>query len=130
MDRAEVHLALGEPEHCAPNGRECFLGGFMVDFNKDGVAEFIEIASSKLFRGVFRGKCLHEIPADEALAHVSQFGEFDRNDPELGYSYTFVGLQMALWRGTLPSPGQDPNDPNGRYFESVSVAENSYFEET
>jgi hypothetical protein len=128
MSRAEVHSALGEPEHCAPNGRECFLSGFMVDFNENGLVEFIEIASSNRFRGVFRGKCLHELPAEEALAHVSQFDEFDRNDPELGYSYTFVGLQMALWRGTMPDPGQDIKDADGRHFESISVAENGYFE--
>ena len=130
MNREEVLTVLGEPERCLPNGRECFLSGFMVDFNGDGVVEFIEIAASKKFRGIFNGKCLHEIPADDALAHVSQFGEFDRKNPELGYSYTFVGLQMALWRGTLPDPGQDLSDADGRYFESVSVAKNGYFEET
>ena len=129
MTRDEVRAALGGPEYEGRDGREGFLSGFMVDFNENGVVEFIEIASSDRFRGVFHSKCLHEIAADEAVAHVSQFGEYDRSDPELGHSFTFLSLQMALWRSTVPSPEQAPDDPDGRRFESVSVGEDGYFDE-
>ena len=129
MTRAEVHETLGKPEFThADRKREEYLGGFMADYNAQGKVESIEIAESERFRGVFEGECLHELPAEQAVAHLTQFDDYDPNDPELGYSYTFIGLQMALWRGIVPEPDQDPDDDTGRFFEAVSVAEEGYFE--
>ena len=99
----------------------------MVDFNKEDQVEFIELAKSEEFRGVFEGKCLHDLPADEAVAFVSQFGTYDTNDRELGYSYIFTDLQLSLWRGTIAEPDQPEEDPDGRYFEAVGIAVDGYF---
>ena len=41
------------------NEREAFLGDFLVDFDKSGRVEFIELAKSKQFQARFEGNCLH-----------------------------------------------------------------------
>jgi hypothetical protein len=59
MKRDEVHEIFGMPEFASPDGtREGFFSGFMVDFNEDDIVEFIEIARSGQFKGIFKGKCL------------------------------------------------------------------------
>ncbi len=129
MSRREVHEVFGEPQF-SHNNREGFLDGFMVDFTQDEKVEFIELAKSQQFRAIFEDKCLHEILADEAVAHVSRFGTYDQNHWELGYSYLFVDLQLSLWRGTMPEEDQSPDDPDGRFFEAVGIAEQGYFKTT
>ena len=99
----------------------------MVDFDDSGGIEFIELARSPMFKATFHGTCLHEVPAEEALDLVCQFDKYDESNWELGYSYIFIGLQMSLWRGTLPTPEQQSNDPEGRHFEAVGVAVEDYF---
>jgi hypothetical protein len=129
MTRSEVHEQLGEPEHVSRDrSREGFLSGFMVDFNLEDKAEFIELAKSNRFRALFEGKCLHELPADEAVAFVSRFGRYNEDGRTLGYQYIFLDLQLSLWRGTVADPEQPENDPDGRYFEAVGVAEDGYFQ--
>lgn len=127
MTREEVHAIFGEPQF-SHGLREQFLDGFMVDFSEENRVEFIELAKSQQFRAILEGKCLHEIPAHEVIRHVSKYGEYDRNDPELGYSYVFVDLQLSLWRGVIPTANQEPDDSVGRYFEAVGIAEDGYFQ--
>jgi hypothetical protein len=115
MPRADVHRVFGKPRRVSAE-RETFLNGFFVDFNAEGRVEFIELAPSARFRGLFHGVCLHELPAVEAVTFVSRYGEYDANHPEFGYSYIFVDLQLSLWRGTLD-----------RRFEAVGVAIDGYF---
>ncbi len=126
MSREEVHLIFGKPQFAYDN-REMFLDGFMVDFDAGGKVEFIELTKSSQFRAIFEGKCLHEIPAEEPVAYVSEFGVYDHSDHELGYSYTFLDLQLSLWRGTIADEDQAPDDPGGRFFEAVGAAEQGYF---
>ncbi len=128
MTRSQVHEQLGEPEFVTRDrGREAFLGGFMVDFDQEGHVEFIELAKSEKFRGVFEGKCLHDLPADDAVAFVSQFGTYDETARDLGYSYIFPDLQLSLWRGTIADPDQPDEDQQGRHFEAVGIAVDGYF---
>ena len=126
MARKDVHTVFGPPEH-SHSGRECFLGGFMVDFDENGRVEFIELAKSTSFRAAFKGRCLHEISADEAVAHVTKYAQCDSNSHELGRRFIFLDLQLSLWRATLPDENQPADDPSGRYFEAVGIAKESYF---
>lgn len=127
MTRKAVHDALGKPEWLNKE-REAFLGGFFVDFDKAGCVEFIELAESEQFKALFEGKCLHQIPAEDAVRLVSKFDKFDESNRELGHSYIFLKLQMSLWRGTKPEQDQDEDDPDGRYFEAIGIAVPGYFE--
>ena len=126
MMHAEVHQVLGEPVQVRDR-RECFMEGFFVDFDSAGRVEFIELGSSPLFRATFHGACLHELPAEEVVAFVSRYGQFDEADRELGYSYVFLDLQLSLWRVTQPEPDQAPDDPDGRHFEAVGIGVHGYF---
>ncbi len=128
MTRSQVHEQFGKPEFVTRDGsREGFLGGFMVDFDQEDRVEFIELAKSENFRGVFEGKCLHELPADDAVAVVSRFGTYDETVRDLGYSYIFPDLQLSLWRGTIADPDQPDDDHQGRCFEAVGIAVDDYF---
>jgi hypothetical protein len=128
MTRSPVHEQLGEPEFVIRDQRrEGFLSGFMADFNDEDQVEFIELAKSEEFRATFEGKSLHDLPADEAVAFVSQFGTYDANHRELGYSYIFPNLQMSLWRATTAEPDQPDGDHQGRHFEAVGIAVDGYF---
>lgn len=124
--REQVYSILGEPQS-SHNSRETFLNGFMVDFDSNGIVEFIELVKSPQFRTIFEGVCLHEILAEDAILHVSQYDSYDEKNSELGYSYFFPNLGLSLWRGTLPDDGQDANDPDGRYFETVAIARDGYW---
>ncbi len=76
MSRDEVHDHLGTPDS-VNDDREWFLDGFAVDFDSSGKVEFLEFAFSPKFRVAFRGKCLHEMDADDAVAWVSEFASYD-----------------------------------------------------
>lgn len=128
MSRSEVHEQFDEPEFVIRDcTREVFFGGFMVDFDRHDTVEFIELAKSDKFRGVFEGKCLHDIPADEAVAFVSQFSSRDVAVRERSHSYLFLDLQLSLWRGTVADADQPEEDLDGRYFEAIGVAADGYF---
>lgn len=57
MTQAEIHESLGVPDRPMVDGRERFLGGLFVDFDSEGRVEFIELAPSPEYRGVFQGVC-------------------------------------------------------------------------
>ena len=127
MSRDEVHAEFGKPEFASHDNREGFHKGFLVDYNAAGRVEFIELAKSQQFRALFNGVCLHELLADDAVAFVQRYGQYNENDPELGHSYCFLDLQLSLWRPTIPAAGQSLNDDDGRYFHAVGIAEAGYF---
>ena len=124
MHKSEVKRIFGKPEYENDN-RVGYLSGFMVDYNKFNNVEFIELANSNKFNATYEGKNLHQILASEALELVSKYDSYDANDPELGHSYIFKGLQLSLWRGTIP---ENINDEDGKYFEAVGIGEANYFE--
>ena len=126
MTREEVREQLGDPDD-ATDQREWYLEDMAIDFDKSGHAEFIELAASERFRVIFQGKDLHELEADDAVAHLRAIAEYDENDPELGCSFVFPALQLCLWRPMIPFDGQDEDDPTGRRFEAIGVAGEGYF---
>lgn len=124
MHKSEVENIFGKPEFEKDN-RAGYFSGFMLNYNASNKVEFIELAKSKLFTTSYEGKNLHEITANEAVELVSNYDSYDTNDPELGYSYIFKGLQLSLWRGTLP---ENTKDEDGKYFQAVGLGEANYFE--
>ncbi len=125
--RAEVHALLGPPAAPPRDNREMYFDGFFIDYDSTERVEFIELARSAQFRGLLHGTCLHEVAAAQAVAFVSRFDSYDSHDPELGYSYTFLGLQLSLWRGAVPDPNRPDLDPTAYRFEAVGLAISGYF---
>lgn len=102
MDRVMVRdemerLGEGRPR---PRGEEtdCYFGAaFQVSFGDEGLADFIELASSIEAEVWFEGLDVFDTPADELLAAV---GRLDHPAPELSrppQSYIFPGLILTLW---------------------------------
>lgn len=123
MSRADVHAILGVPEY-THNEREGFLSGLMVDYDDNDCVEFIELANSNRFVAYFQDLPVHSTAADEIVSFLSQFTEYDKNDPELGRSFIFKDLQFSLWRSVLP---EKDDDLDGRFFEAVGIAAKGYF---
>ncbi len=129
MSINDVHLVLGEPE-ISEKDKEIYLGGIIVHYSSHGKVEFIETASSDQYQCLYQDQCLHNMLADDVLELVCQQHEYDKTDPEVGYSYIFLQPQLSLWRGTMPEEDQEDDDPEGRYFEAVGLAMTGYFKQT
>jgi hypothetical protein len=123
-----ILAGLGEPKAVLRNpNTDCFFhNAFQVSYDDENRVEFIQAADSDEFQFLFRDESLHEMPAEEAVRFLSQFAEYDRDDPEKGYSYIFPTLQLSLWRGVLPSSVL--NDRAGRHFEAVGAGRAGYFD--
>lgn len=126
MTRAEVREHLGQPGGDDAE-REWYLKDMAIDFDTSGRVEFIEIAESENFRATFNGRCLLDLQADDAVAHLTAFAPYGEHDPELSYTYVFPDLQVSLWRAVVPDGDQDRDDPTGRRFEAVGVGRDGYF---
>ena len=124
MSRIEVEGIFGQPEH-ESNERIGYYSGFMIDFDENHKVEFIELAKSNNFSATLNGVNLHEVSAIDAVNYVSKIDNFDKTEPEQGYSYIFKGIQLSLWRGTMP---ENEADDDGKYFEAVGIAVENYFE--
>jgi len=97
-----VHEVLGKPKHSAQDGREWFLDFLAVDFNSEGIVEFIEVAESKEFLATFNGIDLHRVTVDETLAHVCQCVEYYATGAEVGFYPTDSASRLSpLQRATL-----------------------------
>ena len=126
MDRSDVGTIMGSVEF-SNDESDGFLSGFRVDYDINNKVEFIELAESNKYEAVFNGICLHHMPADEVVAYLSTLDTYNKEDPELGSSYTFKKLNMSIWRSSVPESNQPPTDADGRYFEAVGIAVEGYF---
>ena len=126
MNRNEVLSVMG-PAEFSNEESDAFLSGFRVDYDTNNKVKFIELAESNKYEALFNGRCLHHMPADEVVEYLSTLDSYNKDDPELGHSYTFRKLNMSIWRSTVPEPDQPIEDPDGRYFEAVAIAVEGYF---
>ena len=81
------------------------------------------------FQARLNGTPILEIDAEETLAFLTALAPFNPDDFELGYSYEFPALELAVWRPVLPEEGDALNpfgDPNGRSFVTVGVSVKGY----
>ncbi len=118
MTVAEVETHLGQGRVVSQK-RHLYLECLFVDFDAQGRAEFIEAAESSRVAITLDGQNLHALKADAAVETVSRLAPYDPNDPELGYSFVFPALQVALWRSTVER----------ERFESVAAGKAGYFSE-
>ena len=128
MNRSDVLSVMG-PAEFSNDESDGFLSGFRVDYNESNKVEFIEVAESSKYEALFNGKCLHHIHADDVIEYLSTLDSYNKNDPELGYSYTFRKLSMSIWRSTMPEPGQTTDDFDGKYFQAIAIADEGYFDD-
>lgn len=97
---------------------------FQVFYDRSRRVAYIELSPAEDFEVRFDGLPVLTLPADEVVGHVLQHAPFDERDPELGYSYVFRTLDLALWRPVLP---ESATDEEGRTFLTVGIGRPGYF---
>jgi hypothetical protein len=133
MSRDEVRRVMPEPAkpfRKAPTLRhetDAFhKSAFQVFYEGDHpTVEYIELSRGSVVRAVYGGLDVFATPADEVVAHISRDSEFDQSDPEIPYSYLFRGLQLSLWRPTIP---ESDTDTDGRYFSTIGIGKRGYYD--
>jgi hypothetical protein len=133
MTRDEVRQVMPEkprPFQKTPNSKyevDAFHGSaFQVFYGgEQPVVEYIELSGGLRVRALYGDLDVFATPADEVIARISVDADHDKEDPELPYAYIFPGLQLALWRPRLP---EDDGDEDGRYFATIGIDRNGYFD--
>ncbi len=97
---------------------------FQVFYDADDRVEYIELSASDRMTALLDGEEVLVVPAEQVVENLAHRTPFDESDPELGYSYVFLELELAFWRPTLP---EDENGDDGRTFATVGVGRPGYF---
>jgi hypothetical protein len=122
MDAAEVRAAMQgigftHSEHPRER-RDLFVdNAFQVFYDGDGRAEYIELSFSNAFIAEFEGVAVLQSAADDAVEAVAARAALNQGDPELGWSFVFPDLDLALWRPTREDES----------FSTVGVGVEGYF---
>jgi hypothetical protein len=132
MSREEARKAMpGEPQMFRKGPDSEYLtdaycdSGFQIFYegSKPRV-EYIALCRDSGLIARYRGWDVFGTEAEKLIEGISQIAPYDQTDPELGYSYTFPGLEMSLWRPVMP---QSANDPEGRFFSTIGVGTKGYY---
>jgi hypothetical protein len=133
MSRDEVRRVMSEPAKSFRKVRtshhetDAFhQSAFQVFYGGDHpTVEYIELSRDSVVRALYRDLDVFATPADEVIAHISRNSEFDQSDPEIPYTYLFRGLQLSLWRPTIP---ESDMDTDGRYFSTIGIGKRGYYD--
>jgi hypothetical protein len=101
---------------------DAFLDAVHVYYDDEDRAVYIEVSRAPGVRPTFDGTAVLDVTAARAVAAVARHAPFDKDDPELGYSYIFKPLDLSLWR-----PVDDDDEPEGRTFMTVGVGRADYY---
>lgn len=133
MSRDEVRSAMPEPSEPFRKGltsrheTDAFhQNAFQVFYDGEPpTVEYIELSRSSVLRAVYRDLDVFATPADEVVTYISRDSGFDQSDPEIPYSYLFRGLQLSLWRPTIPASDKDTE---GRFFSTIGIGKSGYYD--
>ena len=92
---------------------------FQVFFDADDRVEYVELSSDRAFGVLFADARVFSTPARALVQLLEQHAPYDPDEWELGYTYTFPRLELALWRP----------DKSQRNFSTVGVGRPGYFSE-
>jgi hypothetical protein len=102
-----------------------FDSAFQVFYGGDEPrVEYVELSRDSALIPFIDGMDIFATPATDLVARIERQASFDRNDPELGYSYVFPALELALWRPAIPA---SDGSGDGRFFSTVGVGVRGYF---
>lgn len=96
------------------NGFQVFYGGI------EPRVEFIELSRNCGFEVLCLGRYVFSTPASKLVEQFLAVTPFDPFDKELGCSYVFPALELAVWR-------PDMEEPQGKYFLTVRIGCVGYF---
>ena len=100
---------------------------YQVYYNGESpVVEFIELSDGLDYIASYRGTDVFSTPAAEMVVLVSREAAFDPDYWELGRSYTFPSIDIALWRPVLP---EESDGEAGIIFSTIAIGVEGYFAE-
>jgi len=130
LSRREVRAVMGAPSRTyskvpgAPLTDTYFGTDLQVYYDAGDRVECIELNGPGSINPTLRGRTLLFAPAEEVIDWMRGIADFDADDPELGYSYVYPGLDLSLWRPVVP---EGPDDIEGLTFRSVGVGRLGYY---
>ncbi|MEV8389270.1 MULTISPECIES: hypothetical protein [unclassified Streptomyces] len=93
-----------------------------LDFSSRGVVSAIELfRPERDVQVTFRGLSLFDEPADVVISRLSEIFRLEVEDD--GLNIAAPDVFIGLWRSMLP---ENPDDADGKYFESVLIAAPGY----
>lgn len=132
MTEAEVLAVMGEPQHRRPDWLQVgqmwawHQSCFQVSFGGSRTVGEIMISFGGDLEALYAGIDLLNTPAAAVIAALSMLEQ--GHPTEDGYSYTFPGLQLALWHQSRPEDGPEDNEQyrGGLYWDTVSTWTDDY----
>lgn len=134
--REKVLNTLGPPDSVLGKPEWYFYKGvdFSLYYGDKDFVEYIEIANPKnqsksivLTIDNFRID-IFNTPASSLIDSIekSTAEKHDIDCSEVPYSFVFLKYELSLWRPTIP---ENPDDEDGKYFESLGIGVKGYFSE-
>jgi hypothetical protein len=128
MERAGVPLP---PVHVEVARDDYHNAGFQVSYDASGIVEYVELYRGEPFVTRYRGVDVFATAADEMVALVAETAPYDRDDPDVGFSYVFRALDLSLWRPVMPEDCEEDDEPDeydcGRVFTTIGVGRRGYY---
>ena len=131
MSRAEVRAVMTEEPKAflktATSVRS--IDGFhdlcvQVFYDPDDSVEYIELSRDPSIDPEFNGIHVLQIPASELVKQLGRDVDFDSDSEDDPTDVVFPDLSMSLWRPC----GDDPDDPDSRYFRTVGIGRVGYYD--
>jgi hypothetical protein len=128
MARAAVHAALGQPVSSFLKSSTSryptdtwFSSGFQVFYTgNEPTVEYIELSAGCGFEATCLNQPIFSTRAKTLVQRFTEHAALDTADSELGNSYVFPALEMALWRPIA-------DEPEGAFFSTIGVGVRGYF---
>lgn len=82
-----------------------FESELAVDYNDDGLVEFIEFlgGSDSLLKPIIYGVSAFDAPANELTELLAEKNQGKIDDSEDGYSYAFMEISVGIYRELIPA---------------------------
>lgn len=131
-------MSLEEARACMPEDRESFKKSAEDLYETDGWHQagfqvfyagsparvcFIELSRDCGFEATCFGVKVFSRPAEEVVNRLAEHAALDLNNPDLGCSYIFPSLELALWRPFMPESADD----EGHSFSTIGIGEVGYY---
>lgn len=85
------------------HGRNYFKDIFRVEYDDNNKVNFIEVPyiAKSIFLCTYNEIDLFNTKVIDLISSLKKIANYDKSDPELGYSYNFTKLGMILWRPSI-----------------------------
>jgi hypothetical protein len=148
MSRNEIRRVLGDPEYSmeksvfefqdisipTPARDGYFENELQISFDDSGKANFIEFSGrgARHTTVFLYGLGVFDTPAPDLIKVIAEKSntQFDQEDEEVPYTYTFRDIDVSIWRPVIPeqdeNENQIPESDEGKYFWNIGIGITGY----